>query len=67
MEIVLLNLPLDQEQMVWLKDFTGWSFSTAVPVKTTQEVVHILQNHYPERLGNANLYNPPRVFGAFIL
>ncbi|KAI5064104.1 hypothetical protein GOP47_0020774 [Adiantum capillus-veneris] len=65
MENALLNLPPDQEQMVWLIDFTGWSFSTAVPVKTTREVVYILQNHYPERLGNAILYNPPRVFGAF--
>lgn len=65
MENALFNLPPDQEQMVWLIDFTGWSFTTAVPVKTTREVVNILQNHYPERLGNAILYNPPRIFGAF--
>ncbi|KAH7298323.1 hypothetical protein KP509_25G037400 [Ceratopteris richardii] len=65
MENALFNLPPGQEQMVWLIDFTGWSFSTAVPVKTTREVVNVLQNHYPERLGNAILYNPPRIFGAF--
>eukprot|EP00250_Pteridium_aquilinum_P004263 c14487_g1_i1 orf=199-1092(-) len=65
MENALFNLPADQEQMVWLIDFTGWSFSTAVPVKTTREVVNVLQNHYPERLGNAILYNPPRIFGTF--
>lgn len=65
MENALFNLPVDQEQMVWLIDFTGWSFTTAVPVKTTREVVNILQNHYPERLGNAILYNPPRIFGVF--
>jgi hypothetical protein len=65
MENALLNLPPGEEQMVWLIDFTGWSFTTAVSIKTSREATHILQNYYPERLGYALLYNPPRIFQAF--
>ncbi|XP_058069039.1 uncharacterized protein LOC131218494 [Magnolia sinica] len=61
----LLNLPEGQEQMVWLIDFTGWSLTNSVPIRTTRETVNILQNHYPERLALAFLYNPPRIFEAF--
>ncbi|KAI4386757.1 hypothetical protein MLD38_004662 [Melastoma candidum] len=61
----ILNLPEGQEQMSWLIDFTGWTLKTQVPVKTARDIVHILQNHYPERLAGAFLYNPPRIFEAF--
>lgn len=64
-ENAILNLPEDQEQMAWLIDFTGWSLSTSVPIKCAREIASILQNHYPERLGVAFLYCPPRVFEAF--
>ncbi|KAJ4846362.1 hypothetical protein Tsubulata_038470 [Turnera subulata] len=64
-ENAILNLPEGQEQMSWLIDFSGWSMSTAVPVKSARETTNILQNHYPERLGLAFLYNPPRIFEAF--
>lgn len=50
--------------MSWLIDFTGWSMAANVPMKTTRDIVYILQNHYPERLGMAFLYNPPRLFQA---
>nr|GEW11454.1 random slug protein 5-like [Tanacetum cinerariifolium] len=52
-------------QMAWLIDFTGWSLSTNVPVKTARETISILQNHYPQRLAVAFIYNPPRLFQAF--
>ena len=65
LENAVINLPPDQEQMVWLIDFTGWSFTTAVSVKLTYETTNVLQNHYPERLAYAILYNPPRIFQAF--
>ncbi|KAJ7525128.1 hypothetical protein O6H91_17G037500 [Diphasiastrum complanatum] len=65
MENAILNLPPDQEKMVWLIDFDGWSLTNSVPVKTTQETAYILQNRYPERLGLAVLYNPPRIFETF--
>lgn len=64
-ENAILNLPEGQEQMSWLIDFTGWSISNSVPVKSARDTVNILQNHYPERLGIAFLYNPPRIFEAF--
>ncbi|EXB63950.1 hypothetical protein L484_003333 [Morus notabilis] len=64
-ENAILNLPEGQEQMAWLIDFTGWTLSTSVPIKSARETVNILQNHYPERLAVAFLYNPPRIFEAF--
>jgi hypothetical protein len=65
MENAILNLPPDQEQMVWLIDFKNWTMNKAIPVKTTQETAYVLQNHYPERLGIAILYNPPHIFETF--
>ncbi|GAB4849157.1 hypothetical protein Ancab_003966 [Ancistrocladus abbreviatus] len=65
LENAILNLSEGQEQMLWLIDFTGWSLSTSASVKTTREVINILQNHYPERLAIAFLYNPPRIFETF--
>ncbi|XP_024012128.1 phosphatidylinositol transfer protein PDR16 isoform X2 [Eutrema salsugineum] len=64
-ENAILNLPEDQEQMSWLIDFTDWTLSTSVPIKSARETINILQNHYPERLAVAFLYNPPRLFEAF--
>ncbi|KAM3304697.1 phosphatidylinositol transfer protein 3 [Capsicum chacoense] len=64
-ENAIFNLPEGQEQMAWLIDFTGWSISNNVPVKSARETINILQNHYPERLAVAFLYNPPRIFEAF--
>lgn len=64
-ENAILNLPEGQEQMAWLIDFTGWTLNTHVPIKTARDIVNILQNHYPERLALAFLYNPPRLFEAF--
>lgn len=64
-ENAVLNLPEGQEQMAWLIDFTGWSLSTSVPIKSARETINILQNHYPERLAIAFLYSPPRLFETF--
>lgn len=59
-----MNLPPDQEQMVWLVEFEGWNMSM-LPVMTVKETAHVLQDHYPERLAYAILYNPPKIFEAF--
>lgn len=64
-ENAILNLPQGQEQMSWVIDFTGWSLTNNVPIKSARETVNILQNHYPERLAIAFLYNTPRIFEAF--
>ncbi|PKA60488.1 hypothetical protein AXF42_Ash017894 [Apostasia shenzhenica] len=64
MENAILNLPADQEQMVWLIDFHGFNMSH-LSVKVTKETADVLQNHYPERLGLAILYDPPKFFEPF--
>ncbi|KAK7321753.1 hypothetical protein VNO77_32662 [Canavalia gladiata] len=65
LENAILNLPPGQEQTAWLIDFTGWSLTNNVPLKSARETINILQNHYPERLAIAFLYDPPRIFEAF--
>ncbi|KAK8693080.1 hypothetical protein V6N13_070677 [Hibiscus sabdariffa] len=65
LENAILNLSEGQEQMSWLIDFTGFSLSTSVPIRTARDIIYILQSHYPERLAIAFLYNPPRFFEAF--
>ncbi|KAF7816949.1 phosphatidylinositol transfer protein 3-like [Senna tora] len=64
MENAILNLAAEQEQMVWLIDFDGFNLSH-ISVKVTRETAYVLQNHYPERLGLAILYNPPKFFEPF--
>ncbi|GMI77232.1 hypothetical protein like AT1G22180 [Hibiscus trionum] len=64
MENAVLNLPADQEQMVWLIDFNGFNLSH-ISLKVTRETSHVLQERYPERLGVAILYNPPKFFEPF--
>ncbi|KAD5507525.1 hypothetical protein E3N88_15228 [Mikania micrantha] len=64
MENAILNLGCDQEQMIWLIDFHGFSLSN-ISIKSTKETAYILQEQYPERLGLAILYNPPKFFEPF--
>lgn len=66
MENAILNLPPGQDQMVWLIDYEGFNLSH-ISVKVTKEAAHVLQNHYPERLGIAILYNPPKFFEPFYI
>lgn len=64
MENAILNLAADQEQMVWLIDFQGWTLAST-SVKATRETARVLQDYYPERLALGILYNPPRIFESF--
>ncbi|VFQ78974.1 unnamed protein product [Cuscuta campestris] len=64
MENAIVNLGEDQEQMVWLIDFHGFNISH-LSLKVTKETAHVLQEHYPERLGLAILYDPPKIFEPF--
>lgn len=64
MENAIINLPEDQEQMVWLIDFHGFNISH-ISLKVTKETAHVLQEHYPERLGVAILYDAPKIFEPF--
>ncbi|MED6134410.1 hypothetical protein PIB30_036747 [Stylosanthes scabra] len=65
LENAILRLPEGQEQTTWLLDFDGFSLSTNIPIKTSRDIIYVLQNHYPERLGVVILYNPPRIFEVF--
>lgn len=64
LEKAIMNLTDDQEKMVWLTDFQSWTLGST-PLKVTRETVNVLQDCYPERLGLAILYNPPRLFESF--
>ncbi|CAJ1971787.1 unnamed protein product [Sphenostylis stenocarpa] len=66
MENAIVNLPPEQEQMVWLIDFQGFNMSH-ISIKVTRETAHVLQEHYPERLGLAILYNAPKFFEPFFM
>jgi hypothetical protein len=50
------------EQMVWIADFEGYSSKNAFPLSVVKEIIHILSNYYPERLGSAIIINPPKIF-----
>lgn len=49
-------------KMTWLVDFVGYTMKNAPPMSVTKSTVNIVQNHYPERLGEAICYHAPRVF-----
>lgn len=53
------------EKLVLLVDYEGWSLANSPPMKTSQETMNILQNHYPERLFKAVCIHPPFVFSLF--
>lgn len=53
------------ERFIILVDFWKYSLKHAPPLKTSLETLHILQDQFPERLGQAIAYDPPRIFGIF--
>ena len=60
------NIPaLAQEQICVLINFTKWSLKLSPRWRTSMETLHIMQEHYPERLGLAVCYDPPSVFSVF--
>jgi len=49
-------------KMVLLVDFEDYSMTNNISVAVARSVVDVLQNHYPERLGQAFLIDPPWLF-----
>uniref|UniRef100_A0A7S2HGU9 CRAL-TRIO domain-containing protein n=1 Tax=Helicotheca tamesis TaxID=374047 RepID=A0A7S2HGU9_9STRA len=46
-------------------DYKGFRIRDAPPMSTTKHTLAILQNHYPESLYRAYLFNPPMIFRTF--
>ncbi|TXT15513.1 hypothetical protein VHUM_00016 [Vanrija humicola] len=58
-------MPPGQESVTLVIDYASISFSQRTSVSMAMEVLHVLQNHYVERLGRALLVNVPWFFSAF--
>jgi hypothetical protein len=71
LERVIEFMPAGQDQLALLIDFKPYKVnskntSKMPSVGTGREVLHILQTHYPERLGKALLTNIPWYASAFL-
>ena len=59
------NAPKLQEKLCLLVDYAGYSLYNAPPMKTSNAILDILQNHFPERLYKGYCINPPWIFSGF--
>ncbi|WOO78314.1 CRAL-TRIO domain-containing protein [Vanrija pseudolonga] len=57
--------PPGQEQLVIFLDYASISFSERTSMHMSRTVLHIMANHYVERLGRGIIVNAPWFFGAF--
>ena len=67
LERAVAHLPPGIDFLCWLIDFKG--FSTKLTgmsnLQMSRRTLHVLQHHYPERLGQAVLLNAPTMFSIF--
>lgn len=59
-----MNLECGVEQGIVIFDFNGYSIWNAPPFSQTKEVLNVILNHYPERLGSAYMMDAPYLFNA---
>lgn len=64
-EQAIASMPDGVEQMVWIMDFADYSSRHSVPLSVAREILDILSNQYPERLGTALVMSAPFLFTMF--
>lgn len=64
-ESAIREMPEGVSQMVWMIDFKGFSISNSPPISQCMEILNVLANHYPERLGLAFIIDTPFIFNVF--
>ncbi len=61
MNKVIEKMPNGVEKVCWIMDFSKYGSRAKDPEssKVSQNTLHVLQNHFPERLGLALIINAP--------
>ena len=67
LEMAVAMMRQGVENIVLLLDFKNMSSSKALSVSIARQLLHILQNHYPERLGKAIVINGIPVWKARLI
>lgn len=65
LEMCIRHMRPGVEKVTLAINATYWGFSNAVSLGTAKKFLDVLGNHYPERLGRAVIFQPPRFFVAF--
>ncbi|KAJ2723351.1 hypothetical protein GGI07_002704 [Coemansia sp. Benny D115] len=65
LEMCIRHMVPGVEKVTLAIDATHWGFSNSVSVGTAKKFLDVLSNHYPERLGKAVVFSPPRFFVGF--
>ncbi|KAI9503291.1 CRAL-TRIO domain-containing protein, partial [Coemansia spiralis] len=65
LEMCIRHMQPGVEKVTLAIDATHWGFSNSVSIGTARKFLEILGNHYPERLGRAVIFMPPKFFVAF--
>ncbi|KAJ2234480.1 hypothetical protein H4R99_007254 [Coemansia sp. RSA 1722] len=65
LEMCIRHMCPGVEKVTLAIDATQWGFSSSVSIGTAKKFLDILGNHYPERLGRAVIFMPPKFFVAF--
>ncbi|KAJ2358049.1 hypothetical protein IWW50_001317 [Coemansia erecta] len=65
LEMCIRHMRPGVEKVALAIDTTNWGFSNSVSIGTAKKFLDILSNHYPERLGRAVVFVPPKFFVAF--
>ncbi|KAJ2520770.1 hypothetical protein GGI11_000718 [Coemansia sp. RSA 2049] len=65
LEMCIRHMRPGVEKVTLAIDATHWGFSNSVYLGTAKKFLDTLANHYPERLGRAVVFMPPRLFVGF--